>query len=424
MLSRKLIIHIEFTVLQLAKYLLLLLLAAYVGWEIYWYKKIGLYFVKWHTHLAATGLMFGLLWAPFYLANRFYRSDKTHNYLLAATSLWGVFVVIEILFATTGIMNEYTENRFGFYQSPYTHDTLNYYNVFHVNDTFTSTAQEFKYVFPINSLGFAGGEWPIQKQRGKCRVITMGDSFTEGDGAPIDSSFPMQMQYYLDDKNLQVEILNAGVRGSDPAFAIKNLEKKLLPYKPDVVIQMLSDNDLDFDMCVRGGFERFLNDSVVKYKKPPVWEPLYAVSYISRVIFKACGYNMSYPCGDLDNQSVVAERKEQLREIFDRYEQLALQNNFQAVIVLYPMQSNYKEGRYFFDYSELKERAKASQWVKCVDVLPCYEATAVKCNLGVNAYYWRYDAHHNSLGYNMLASCIAEQLLSLGVLKPDSNIVQ
>lgn len=38
-----------------------LAIAGYAVWEIYWYNEIGLYFIKWHTHIAATAALFSFI---------------------------------------------------------------------------------------------------------------------------------------------------------------------------------------------------------------------------------------------------------------------------------------------------------------------------------------------------------------------------
>ncbi|MCO5247754.1 MAG: hypothetical protein M9887_02225 [Chitinophagales bacterium] len=51
----------------------------------------------------------------------------------------------------------------------------------------------------------------------------------------------------LNKKYKNIEVLNAGKRGSDPFFNFKLLEDKLIEYQPDMVIQSFTANDYYYD---------------------------------------------------------------------------------------------------------------------------------------------------------------------------------
>jgi hypothetical protein len=88
-----------------------------------------------------------------------------------------------------------------------------------------------------------------------------------------------------------VDLMNAGVCGSDPFENYMNFKNRLQIYKPQLIIQTLTTTDITTDSRLCGGMERFQENETVKYKAAPWWEPLYAFSYISRLFFKMAGYN-------------------------------------------------------------------------------------------------------------------------------------
>jgi lysophospholipase L1-like esterase len=327
-----------------------------------------------------------------------------------AVAVWVVMVMTEVVFLFTDSYKTYSEERSGYYRSPFDPEPDNYYHVYHCGDTLTVKAPEFSFLTRYNSLGFLGNEWREAKDSTRLRIITIGDSFTEGDGAPMDSCYPALMQKVLGEN---IEVLNAGVRGSDPVFGIKNFEDRLLNFQPDVVIQAVSENDVLFDMCIRGGYERFQRDSTVKFNSSPWWESIYAMSYVSRLFFHAFDYDMATPCGSIKNPAFIANQNLLLQEVFDRYEKIAATNNIKVLFMFYPTKFEVFRDAYDFDFSQAKKHLETLPHVSYVDLLPCYRSVIKSEGKKAADYYWIIDGHHNSTGYKMMAECIAEKVLEL-----------
>ncbi len=322
-------------------------------------------------------------------------------------AVWAVLLFLELLLILSEWNKTYSEKRWGYYQSPFQQDAKNYYHIYNPGDTITHSAPEFAFTLHYNALGYLGSEWNNQKDNSKKRVITLGDSFTEGDGAPMDSCYPALMQTILGEN---FEILNAGVSGSDPVFGIKNFEDRLLNYQPDVLVQAVSENDMLFDMCIRGGYERFQSDSTVKFNSAPVWEPIYAMSYVSRLFFHAFDYNMATPCGSIKNPAFIASQNGILKNVLDRFEATAAANNTKVLFVFYPTKFEVFRDAYDFDFSAAKKYVAQLPHVSYVDLFPCYRSTIKSGGKKAADYYWKIDAHHNSTGYKMMAECIAEKV--------------
>lgn len=399
---------IRFTGLQMLLWSAVLLFMAYLSWEIFWWNKIGLYFIKWHTHLVFTALLFAaLLFTPIYLFSFFGQGDSRKKVWSMAISVWIVFLFLELALLVLGWNKTYSETRSGYYRSPFEPEADNTYHIYHPNDSLKVTAPEFSYTALYNSLGFLGKEWPVEKSSRK-RIITLGDSFTEGDGAPMDSSYPAQLQKLLGDS---FEILNAGVRGSDPVFGVKNFEDRLLAYQPDLVLQTISENDVLFDMCIRGGYERFQPDSTVRFASPPWWEPIYAMSYVSRIFFHAFGFDMSEPCGNIKNPAYVAQQNELLKDVLNRFEATASANNTPVLIVFFPTKFEVFRDAYDFDYTLAKQYIKTLPHVSYIDLFDCYRSKIKNSGKPKEDFYWVIDGHHNPRGYGLMANCIAEGIL-------------
>lgn len=413
-LQRRIDFQISFTVSQLLSLVLIFLGFAYLVWELYWFQKVGYYFIKWHTRIAFTALLAGLLlFSVLFFVGILLKSETRKRLLSIGLGIWFGLIIFEIALSFLNINKSYSETRTGYYRSPFEPEPDNLYHVYHANSTVKNTAPEFSFTNSYNSLGYLGSEWALHKTKAK-RIITIGDSFTEGDGSPSDSCYPSQLQNMVDP---QVEILNAGVRGSDPVFGIKNMEDRLLPYKPDIVVQAVSENDVIFDFCIRGGYERFQRNGTVVFRSPPKWEPIYAISNLFRMCFNVFGLDIGNPCGDPYNPSLIEERNKILRGVIDRYEKLGANHHFKTVILFYPTKDELIDNSYFFDFKPTKAYIDSLSHVSYIDILPLYHKKLKLKKMKADAVFWKIDGHHNPIGYRLMAECVYESLLAKGLIE-------
>jgi len=410
--NRKFSIRIEFSFGQLIAGFAGMLLLTYVCWEAYWYKKVGLYFIKWHTHIVFTAVFFGIPILLFLLIARFLSKPELFQKLLvAAGAIWSTLILAEILFIITGSNKTYIEERSGFYQPLYGYVPDNVYNLYHKSSAATYKAPEYEYTIEHNSLAFAGPEWDTVKNPRALRIITLGDSFTEGDGAPQDSCYPVLLQKILDADTIRTyEVLNAGVCGSDPVFGFKNLNERLMAFSPDIVIQTVSTNDALFDFLIRGGFERFTDDGKVRFKQAPKWEFTYAISYVLRVFFRAFGYDASSPSEGMSSSEIEAQSNKILNEVAQKFDSLSNASGIKVIFVLLPMKSELQEGKYDLNFSFFEKRISESKGLTLFDLMPCYQRYAKMSGQELSDFYWKIDGHHNSRGYKMMAECISDEV--------------
>ena len=381
------------------KGLALLLLIVYLGWEIYWSTQVGLSFVKWHTHL----MVYAYLGLFGFLAFKLLGSSvKVKNVFLVYSSVLISLFIGEIFLSFYGVNKTYLEKISGHYESPYHPPEKDYYHTWPKGVGHWIRKPEYSYWRPTNSLGFADVEWSVAKKPGQLRILSLGDSFTEGDGAPFDSSYVAIMERELHSSDDSIYIMNAGTCGSDPFNNYMNLRDRLMAYEPDIVIQSIHSADMSADILLRGGFGRFQQDGTVKYEPGPWWEPIYAVSYVGRTFFKIEGYNELLRKNSI-TPNEINRVNESVKDLFAQYTSLCKAHHVKLLFVIHPEKQEVEHNKYDYDFSYILNHLPADESIKVADLLPSYREY-IKVNSGKIAdYYWRYDGHHNSKGYKMMA---------------------
>jgi lysophospholipase L1-like esterase len=101
----------------------------------------------------------------------------------------------------------------------------------------------------INSLSFRGPEAATHKRAGTVRVVCAGDSRTFGTWLDFqrirfDNAYPPLLQRVaLAAGGAQVEVINAGVVGYSSAQGLRQLQMRILPLDPDVLVVSFGFND-------------------------------------------------------------------------------------------------------------------------------------------------------------------------------------
>lgn len=384
--------EIKFSIGALLLAISYMLAAAYLWWEVYWYNKVGWVFVQWHAHLAPYGFIMLLLLTWSYVKGRL--GNKT----LLAFSITGTLFLVESALLLAKPNLEIFRNLIC---AP-----ANYYHVWFNGNSHQVRKSEFTLFRYTNTLGFPDSEWPIQKTTRK-RILAIGDSFTEGDGAVKDSCYPTLLGNILNaySDTATWEVMNAGVCGSDPVFGYMNLQDRLLKYRPDIVFQTFSQNDIADDFRIRGGFERFQTDNTLRYKPLPWW--FYPASFSHIAVRVLSVLRISNPSIGNCSPAFLREAETIQKDFVTRYDSLAGANHLTIVMVLLPMRHETKSGKYQYDFSYFRSLVAASKNLKMYDLLPCYQDKIKQSGKNPAAYYWVKDGHHNADGYKMMAECIA-----------------
>ncbi len=123
------------------------------------------------------------------------------------------------------------------------------------NARFRHTSVDGSWEFVTNGRGFRNLEdFPYSKPPGVLRVLTLGDSHTQGYEVRQQHTYSAVLERYLEQDGRQAEVINTGVSGFSTAEALVLLEHEGLRYQPDAVVLGFSANDLE-DNLKAGLFE-------------------------------------------------------------------------------------------------------------------------------------------------------------------------
>ncbi|MDY0277889.1 MAG: GDSL-type esterase/lipase family protein, partial [Acholeplasma sp.] len=344
-------------------------------------------------------IIFASLWlfAKVWINRLVKDSNKRINYITIISSVSIILCFLELIIRFSGIVAVYSEKRDGFYRSMYDDRFADYYVRGSVYPKKLESGNEYSYNRIPNNEGYSDSNWESAKSDTIYRILALGDSYTEGDGAHSDSTWVKFLERKLDNRCL--EFMNAGLCGSDPIYAYHNLENNFLKYQPDLVILCINNSDIN-DIAISGGFERFTPEGI-KFKKAPWWEPIYAASHISRLFFRMFyDYKLiSYS----ENECEIKESIEILKSTLLKFKNLSNSNSIKFVCVIHPVKYELENGT-----NTLKELISfcENNGVVCIDLYDYYLRQNVDKN--INQYYWEKDGHHNANGYKLMADGIYE----------------
>lgn len=384
-------------------------LLGYAAWEGYWYTRVGLCMVKWHTHLA----VYVYLWVAG-LAAYIWRWRKNPapgrgNWFVAFSAVVFMLGLFELVLIVWGRQKTYLEQITGAYGSLYKPNVQSAYFAWPRTDTFHLIEKpEYTYWRPTNQHGFGDTRWSLAADNGTLRVLTLGDSFTEGDGAAFDSSYPAVLRQLLQQTQPGAQVLNGGMLGSDPFYNFKWLRDSLYSYKPQVVIQTLSSNDFTIDYALRGGAERFKPDGTVQYRPAPWWEPLFALNYTVRYGFHMAGYSDQL-IPEKFSPRQTADMNRAFSMWFTQYAAFCRKHNIQLYVVVFPGKSEIEQQAYAFNLQATVRHLQHTPGVQVLDLLPQYVQYMRQPGHNLNDYYWKKDGHHNARGYAVMANFVYQR---------------
>ena len=103
------------------------------------------------------------------------------------------------------------------------------------------------YVSPThqhNSLGFKGKDITVAKDPSKKRIVVIGASTTYGMYVQSQETYAGRLEALLNESGDNVEVINAGVPGYVSTEVLLNLQLRVLPLQPDLIILYEGRNDL------------------------------------------------------------------------------------------------------------------------------------------------------------------------------------
>ena len=112
------------------------------------------------------------------------------------------------------------------------------------NSVFWHTSVDGKWKFIINEQGLRNDkDFGYEKPEGVIRVLSLGDSHTQGYEVRQDYTFSAIIDKYLNDRGYKSEVINAGISGFSTAEELLYLENEGIKYKPDYVVLGFYAND-------------------------------------------------------------------------------------------------------------------------------------------------------------------------------------
>ncbi len=261
---------------------------------------------------------------------------------------------------------------------------------------------EFNYFKPANSFGYVDYEWPLQKTA-KPRYLFFGDSFTEGVGAPLDSSYVAILRKLNADS---IQMYNAGIGGSDPCSEHMLFKKEIMPlYQPDRIYVAINQSDI-FDIMQYGGLERFTDNGEVQPRKGPWWEGLYARAYLIRLFvhqYRGLDWQFNTP-----QQAQLEEQQayKKLETCMDAFHVLASRNGVECFFIFHPLR--FEVASQSLITAPLLAYAKQKGY-HTVNILDTFIANGMNAE-NANKYFWPLDGHHNSAGYRLFAEGLLQTL--------------
>jgi lysophospholipase L1-like esterase len=320
-------------------------------------------------------------------------------------------ILLEVLLRLTGVYATYLEKKSGRYESYYKYRPQQSVHKRTPRETITlASPGEFSYDYVMNSWGYNDVEWDTAAPDSVFRILVLGDSFTEGFGAPQDSSWAAQLRdimrndIFFQQLRVPVEVLQAGISAADPYANLFALKEELHVLKPDLVVQIISNQDFEEDFRLRGGMERFTPDGKLKYRVEPTAEWLYAYSHLSRVIFhRVFGYDKLLQ-KELSEWEKMDFARYHLKALTAAYETWAETNDTKCLLMFMETDA-YKFTRQrmmdWLIYVQLK-----SEQVEAYSIIPCLQYCYLSDTANFMQYWWTEDKHHNSRGYRLMAECI------------------
>jgi lysophospholipase L1-like esterase len=114
------------------------------------------------------------------------------------------------------------------------------------NAQFRHTSVDGSWKFVTNSKGLRNDrDFPYAKPAGTLRVLSLGDSQTQGYEVRQEDTFSAVLERYLTSHRIRAEVLNAGVSGFSTAEELAYLENEGYRYHPDVVVLAFYANDFE-----------------------------------------------------------------------------------------------------------------------------------------------------------------------------------
>ena len=281
------------------------------------------------------------------------------------------------------------------------------------NSDFAFVSKEFTTAGKINSEGFFGKGFAEQKSDQAFRILFLGDSFTFGIGSSAGNGFVENLAKHFESQKgpVKIEVMNAGSPGSDPVFYMQILKRKMLKYKPDLVVMLMNESDID-DLSRRGGVERFDESGWLKERSRPWFASLFRHSMLVRGIFLGLlGYNWElHSPGESYSKREMAVTE--LIKTGEEFLKTSQAEGFSHLVLFHPYP-------YQFSTGVSKELQRVSAGMTQLGVRNTELTNLMTEQMPRDQYldyYWPIDLHYNDKGYLVMANAVLKAMENASLL--------
>jgi len=281
-----------------------------------------------------------------------------------------------------------------------------------------------------------------QPAPGTIRIAAIGDSFTAGDGANDDESYPFVLERLLDDRGWSTEVINAGVGATGTGEQAIYFDEYVSRFHPNVVILGVVANDPDDDANT-GLFRREGGGALVPV--PAAERPAGRLWPLSRAIHRFPPISWLFGHSELLSLAVYVFHNGTLRHsggsdaiTASHYDEAHLQNTqdeiawlakrvnaagAQLVVIYLPASVSTYEWtgppyedwrREEADLADAAARASMESRAAFLDLRPYMRQVYAASHKPL--YHHGLDEHPNAAGYNAFARATADFLVRSGVL--------
>jgi len=346
---------------------------------------------------------------------------KTIKYVLIV--IVTVIVLAEIYYRIKGDYKTYSEQIGKKFDTDYGKELDSWFNTWKDHAPFVPPNDDFHYQYSISKQHLRDKEYSYTKPDSVKRILISGDSFAEGVGAPYDSTWPRLFEKELRKVDKNVEVIDAGVSGSDIFFDYVLYREQTHNFKPDVVIAAMNSSDMN-DYMYRGGMERFKADGTTRYHNGPWYLPLYKYSHFARAILHKI-YGFKYLGQFITDKQIKDEMPAIVNaygDIYKKYAEEAHKNgaHFYAVIHSCPSEVLYKNetNENVINFMHAMYAKLNSEGITVINLLPGLDERLNKKQREEITY--QHDMHYNPYGYSVMAELAADSLKAHGLLNVDT----
>jgi hypothetical protein len=326
---------------------------------------------------------------------------------------------VEIILRISGVFRTAEERRGKPYASSYGEVRNSWYKNHKAYYTFTPPVTDFHYPFSTNQFGLREKDYGAYPSDSVYRILITGNSYIEGMGAPYDSTWPRLLEGELRSRNLNVEVIDAGLSGNDILYDYVYYRDSLnADYHPDLVIGTMNSSDYVY-YTFRGGMERFHKDGTVHYLPAPWYDFLFHYSHFFRGILALGRFPVEGAYVSKNNYRLLTKKAtSEFGKEIKNYHQQALKNNAKFVCIFYPKIQDLRHD--FFIKNSLDN---FSQLSKILDSAGVSHFSLFKSFSSVVAgrpegdYSYHDNGHYKPEGYLMMARLTADSLIASGVIK-------